>query len=95
MTPPGSALTSGASGAAMVLLACGMILLLARLIRGPSLPDRVVALDLMGILGVGVVAAFAVFTGHAVYLDAAIVVALIAFLSAVAFARYIVMRGAK
>ena len=76
---------------AMLVLA--LFLAFARLIRGPSLPDRVVALDLISILAVGMMATHAVSSGQAVYLDVTIVVALISFLGTVAFARYIEKRG--
>lgn len=76
---------------AMLVLA--LFLAFARLIRGPSLPDRVVALDLISILAVGMMATHAVSSGQTVYLDVTIVVALISFLGTVAFARYIEKRG--
>lgn len=95
MTDHGIGLAAWAAGAALVLLAAAMVLALARLVYGPSLPDRVVALDLMSILAVGAIAAFTILTGHTVYLDAAMVLALIAFLGTVAFARYVTLRGAK
>ena len=47
-----------------------------------------VALDLLSILGVGIASAAAVVSGDAVYLDVALILALIAFVSTVAFARY-------
>ncbi len=95
MTVFGTPVVAWAAGAALLLLAAGMVLALARLVYGPTLPDRVVALDLMSVLAVGAVAAFTVLTGHTVYLDAAIVLALISFLGTVAFARYITLRGVK
>ena len=60
-----------------------------RLIKGPSLPDRVVAFDLMALIGIGFIATYAVVTGQRVYLDVASVVALIAFLGTVGFAYYL------
>jgi multicomponent Na+:H+ antiporter subunit F len=69
----------------------GVAILLAavRLIRGPSLPDRVVALDLISILVAGTTAIYAIASGQAVLLDVATILALISFLGTVAFARYI------
>lgn len=80
-----------ALAAEIALGVVGLAILLAvvRLIRGPSLPDRVVALDLISILVAGATAVYAVRTGEAVFLDVAIVLALIAFLGTVAFASYI------
>lgn len=87
------ALVDWTASAALLLLAAGMVLALARLVRGPSLPDRVVALDLMSTITVGIIAVHSVLSGETVYLDAAVILALIAFLGTVAFARYLAMRG--
>lgn len=71
------------------LLAVAMLFAFARLVRGPSLPDRVVALDLMATLVIGIVAVYSIATGQSAYLDVAVILALIAFLGTVAFAYYI------
>ena len=68
-------------------LALGLSLL--RLVRGPTLPDRVVALELVATIFVGVVAVNAIGSREPVYLDVAIVLALVGFLGAIAFARFI------
>lgn len=75
------------------LLGCGMVVAFIRLVRGPTLPDRVVALDLMATLIIAITAAYAVVTGQPAYLDAAIVLVLITFLGTVAFAYYLNRRG--
>lgn len=74
------------------LLGAAAILIFVRLVRGPSLPDRVVALDLMAALGIGIIAVYAIATGQPVFLDVASVLALISFLGTVAFAYYIEKR---
>jgi multicomponent Na+:H+ antiporter subunit F len=71
------------------LLTVAMFLAFFRLLRGPSLPDRVVALDLMATLAVGFIAMYAVAAEQAIFLDVAALLALIAFLATVAFAHYI------
>lgn len=71
------------------VLSVAMLFVFFRLVRGPSLPDRVVAFDLMGTLVIGIIAAYSVATGQSAYLDVAVTVALIAFLGTVAFAYYI------
>ena len=76
------------AAAALALLGASVLLVLVRLVRGPDLANRVVALDLLSILGVGIASAAAVVAGDAVYLDVALILALIAFVSTVAFARY-------
>ena len=77
------------------LLGGGIVLAFVRLVRGPTLPDRVVALDLMATLIIAISAAYAVATGQPAYLDAAIVLALITFLGTVAFAYYLHRRGGR
>jgi multicomponent Na+:H+ antiporter subunit F len=84
-----SGVESTASLIALSMVGIAILLAVVRLIRGPSLPDRVVALDLISILVAAATAIYAVGTGQAVFLDVAIILALIAFLGTVAFARYI------
>lgn len=71
------------------LLILAIFVAFVRLVRGPSLPARVVALDLMGSLVVGFIAIYAVATDQPIFLDVAIVLALIGFLGTVAFAYFI------
>ena len=82
-------LVSTGSTIALSLMGVAILLAVVRLIRGPSLPDRVVALDLISILVAGTTAIYAVATGETVFLDVATILALISFLGTVAFARYI------
>ncbi len=63
-----------------------------RLVKGPTLPDRVVALDLMTTLGIGIIATYAIATDEAIFIDVAVVVALLSFLGTVAFAYYVYRR---
>lgn len=71
------------------LLCMGLALSFVRLIIGPSLPDRVVALELTSLLSAGIIVNYAVASDQDAFLDAAIVLALIAFLATVTFARYL------
>jgi len=71
------------------LLVVSLFLALVRLVRGPSLPDRVVALDLIAITAVGLIGVYAVSTDQPIYVDEAMVLALIAFLGTSAFAHFI------
>lgn len=80
-----------ALSAAMVSIA--VVISFLRLVLGPSLPDRVVALDLIAIEVVAAVAIYEIATEQPVLLDAAIVLALVAFLGTVAFARYVERGG--
>jgi multicomponent Na+:H+ antiporter subunit F len=75
------------------LLVTAMLLAVLRLVRGPSLPMRVVALDLLSSLSVGFIAAYTVVTDKALFLDVALVLSLISFLGTVALAYYIEKGG--
>ena len=76
----------------MGLLAVTIALSFIRLRRGPSLPDRVVALDLLTTVGIAITAVYAVITGQPVILDVATILALISFLGTIAFAYYLDLR---
>lgn len=73
---------------ALMLLSIALVLTVVRLVRGPSLMDRVVALELVASLFAGIVAVYAIGTDDAALIDVAIALALVAFLGAIAFARY-------
>ncbi len=72
---------------AMLTVAAGLTFI--RLVKGPTLPDRVIAIDLIGVLMVCVLVVMAGLTAEAAFLDVAMVVALISFVGTVAYARYI------
>lgn len=75
------------------MLTAALVCAFVRLVRGPTLPDRVVALDLISAVVVGIAALYAIVTDQPVLLDVAIVLALVAFLGTVAFAQYIEKRA--
>lgn len=80
------------AAAVMAILSIAIVLSFIRLVRGPSLPDRVVALDLMTTMAIAIAAAYAIVTGQEVFIDVASIVALISFLGTIAFAYYIERR---
>ncbi len=71
---------------AIGILVAGMVFALVRLILGPSLPDRVVALDAIATMAVGALALTSIITGQSILLDVALAMALITFLGTVALA---------
>lgn len=71
---------------AVALLAVSGLLILLRLLKGPTGPDRVVAIDALTLLGVAAVALGAMLSEQTVFLDVAVVLALVTFLGTVAFA---------
>ena len=74
--------------AALLIVAAALLVDFVRVVRGPSLPDRVVAVDLIGVSSVGLMALGAAVTGQRGFLDAALVIALLGFLATVAYSRY-------
>ncbi len=76
------------------LMTLSMVLITIRVLRGPSLMDRVVALDLLVIVSIGALSAYAILYHLPVLIDISLVLALIAFLSSVGFATYH-MKGKK
>jgi multicomponent Na+:H+ antiporter subunit F len=77
---------------ALATLGVALLAAVVRLIKGPTLPDRIVAMDLIGVLVVGVIVVLAGSTDVRATLDAAVVIALIGFVGTVAYASY-VQRG--
>jgi multicomponent Na+:H+ antiporter subunit F len=68
------------------IVSVGMILAFVRLVLGPTLPDRVVALDALATMGVGLLVLVTIATGQEVLLDIALAMALITFLGTIALA---------
>ena len=83
-----SAPLESASSVALVVFSISIGLCLIRLVRGPSLPDRVVALDLSATLLVGFLVVFGISKGFEDLVRVATVLALINFLGTVGFAVY-------
>ena len=71
------------------MLSISLALAFIRVLIGPSAADRVVALDLIAIISVALIAMYNIITDVSLFLDAAIAVALVGFLSTVAIAHYL------
>jgi multicomponent Na+:H+ antiporter subunit F len=76
-----------------VLLIICCFLCLYRIFRGPTSADRIVAVDILGILVVGFCALFAVYTPRKFFMDIAIVWVLLGFIGALALAKYLEGKG--
>ncbi len=74
---------------AAVLLGVGAVGAVVRIVRGPSVADRMVALDTLLFIGVGGAGVFVVATGDVTYVPVLVVAVLTAFLGTVVVARYI------
>jgi multicomponent Na+:H+ antiporter subunit F len=79
----------------MIIFGFAFILALVRLTLGPTLGDRVIALDLVGMIVAGILALYGIYHRNPVYLDIIAVIAMILFFSTVALAAYIEKQNRK
>ncbi|MQP66361.1 pH regulation protein F [Niveispirillum sp. SYP-B3756] len=77
---------------AMVMLFVAFGLVIVRVLRGPTTADRIIAIDLFGVLAVAFIALYTLYVSQVVFLDAAIALALVAFFGTVAYARFLERR---
>ncbi len=77
-----------------LLLIIGLVLSFIRLARGPSLADRVVALELIALITVALILTHAIATDVSDFIDVALVLALTGFMAAIGFARFLERGGA-
>lgn len=74
---------------ALALLSVSFLLTVVRVVVGPSLPDRILALDMLVSVAIGFIAVIGIKTGFTLYLDIAIALGLVGFLATIAFARFV------
>ncbi|QRM56852.1 cation:proton antiporter [Sinorhizobium sp. BG8] len=86
-------ITAFAADIALALMCAAFFLTVYRVIKGPTLPDRIVALDMLVATAIGFIAVVAIKTGFTLYIDIAISLGLVGFLATVAFARFVLARG--
>jgi multisubunit Na+/H+ antiporter MnhF subunit len=72
-----------------VILLLSMGISLVRFLRGPTLSDRIIAFDVLGIMGVSLLVILALYFQRSIYLDVALVFSLIGFLGTTIFGRHI------
>lgn len=75
------------------LLSISLLVIVVRIVVGPTLPDRILALDAMVAVAIGFIAVTAVATGYYLYIDIAIALGLVGFLATAAFAGLILRRA--
>ena len=71
------------------MVALAMLLNLWRLARGPSMPDRILALDTLGINTVALVMLLGIALGNAVFFEAALIIAVMGFVGTVALCKFL------
>lgn len=90
MTPLG--LVGWAVIVAMHVVGVAMLLALVRLLRGPSLPDRILALDTLFVSAIAQLVLFGMHLGTAVYFEAALVIAMLGFVGTVVLSKFVLRR---
>lgn len=81
-----------AENIALGLLSLSFLVTVLRVVRGPTLPDRIIALDMLVAVAIGFIAVIGIKTGITLYVDVAIALGLVGFLATVAFARFVMSR---
>jgi len=84
---------SAATAFSLFLMCVAFFLTVWRVVRGPTLPDRIVALDMLVAIAIGFIAVVAIRTGFSLYIDIAIALGLVGFLATVALARFVASQG--
>ncbi|GAC1031833.1 K+/H+ antiporter subunit F [Pseudomonas sp. No.21] len=74
------------------LLVVALLLTLARLVRGPCLPDRVLALDTLYVTAIALIILLGIWQGTTLYFEVALLIAVLGFVGTVAVAKYM-LRG--
>jgi len=77
---------------AITIISASMLLTLVRFIKGPSLPDRVISLDVFSANLLGVLALYSIVSDEKTYLNVAMTMALVAFVGTMSFAYYLVQK---
>lgn len=76
----------------LAMLGAALLLAVARLVRGPSLPDRVLALDTLYINAIALIILYGIWRGTELFFEIALLIAVLGFVSTVAVAKYM-LRG--
>ena len=76
----------------MHVVGLAMLLALWRLLRGPTVPDRILALDTLSVTAIAELMLFGMYINSAVYFEAALVIAMLGFCSTVVLSKFVLRR---
>jgi multicomponent K+:H+ antiporter subunit F len=76
----------------MHVVALAMLLALWRLLRGPTVPDRILALDTLSVTAIAELMLFGMYLDSPVYFEAALIIAMLGFGSTVVLSKYVLRR---
>lgn len=74
------------------LLSVSVLLIVFRLLKGPDLPDRILALDTLYVNGAALLIVFGIQTGSALYFESALLIAALGFVGTVSLCKFILRR---
>ena len=77
---------------AMVVVSCAMLLALWRLVRGPTAPDRILALDTLYVATIAEVVLLGMLDETEVYFEIALIIAMLGFFGTVVLSKYVIRR---
>ncbi|MBD7907396.1 Na(+)/H(+) antiporter subunit F1 [Sporosarcina gallistercoris] len=73
----------------VVLFAVTIAIAVLRLIIGPSMPDRVIAMDVIGVNLLATIGVVSIVNGTKAYLEVILILGILSFISTIAFSKYI------
>ncbi len=79
-------------GIAMYVVGIAMLLALWRLLRGPTVPDRILALDTLNVTAIAELMLLGMHLQSAIYFEAALIIAMLGFVSTVVLSKYVIRR---
>ncbi len=81
-----------AIGVSMYVVGTAMLLALWRLLRGPAVPDRILALDTLNVTAIAELMLLGMHLKTAIYFEAALLIAMLGFVSTVVLSKYVIRR---
>ena len=88
----GFGLIDVAIGVSMYVVGTAMLLALWRLLRGPTVPDRILALDTLNVTAIAELMLLGMHLRTAIYFEAALIIAMLGFVSTVVLSKYVIRR---
>jgi len=76
----------------MHVVGIAMLLSLWRLLRGPTVPDRILALDTLSVTAIAELMLFGMYLDSAIYFEAALIIAMLGFCSTVVLSKFVLRR---
>ena len=73
----------------LILMSFALVISFARIIKGPSLPDRIVALDSIGITLIGMIGILMILQKTIAYAEVLLVIGILAFVGTIALSKFI------